>query len=115
VLFPGLRLVTACEPPRPLGEHGRALWDQTTAEFDFSDIAGRELLGQACKALDRVQAMRKQIDEDGELIETNKGTRAHPLLQAELSGRSFVVRTLSRLGLPYEPVRSPGHPPGAAA
>jgi hypothetical protein len=98
-----------------LKSYGRALWDAVTAEFDFSDIAGRELLCQACAQLDRVEAMREQIDEEGELLETEHSNKAHPLLQAELSGRAFVCRTLSRLGLPYEPIRSPGRPPSSRA
>lgn len=116
VPFPGAKpIVTAWEPPRALGPDGRALWDQVTSEFRFDDIAGRELLAQCCAALDRVEGIRKQINDDGELIETEKGTKAHPLLQAELAGRGFVTRTLLRLGLAYEPVKAMGRPPGSAA
>jgi hypothetical protein len=116
--FPGLKPpVPAWEPPRPLGPHGRALWDAVTSEFCFDDVTGRELLGEACEALDRVQAMRERINLDGEVQITADGqAKPHPLLQAELSGRGFITRTLCRLGLPYEPVRSgPGRPPSSAA
>jgi hypothetical protein len=114
--FPGLKLATAWEPPRPLGSHGRELWDQVTREFRFDDIAGRELLAQCCEALDRVETMRKQTNDDGEaMVGTEGQAKPHPLLQAELAGRGFITRTLLRLGLNYEPVKAPGRPPGSAA
>jgi hypothetical protein len=36
--------------------------------------------------------------------------RDHPALKHEIANRSFVVRTLTRLGLNVEPVRGPGRP-----
>jgi hypothetical protein len=40
--------------------------------------------------------------------------RDHPLLKHELSARSFVVRSLHRLGLDIEPTRDgSGRPPGS--
>jgi hypothetical protein len=48
---------TPLEPPRPLGVHGRRLWDQADAEYDVSDAAGIEMLAQACTMLDRAEAL----------------------------------------------------------
>jgi hypothetical protein len=40
--------------------------------------------------------------------------RDHSLIKHEIAARSFVVRTLARLGLDLEPVRAgPGRPAGA--
>jgi hypothetical protein len=39
------------------------------------------------------------------------GPRDHPLLKHELAARSFVVRTLQRLGLNMEAVKPTGRPP----
>lgn len=101
--------------PAGLETHGRALWDSVTAEYDISDAGGVAMLTQACRALDRAESCREQIDCDGELIRTVNGPREHPLLKAEIAARSFVVRTLARLGLMFEPVRlTPGRPPGFA-
>jgi hypothetical protein len=44
------------------------------------------------------------------LILTKSGAREHPLLKAELSNRAFVSRTLARLGLDVEAVRTVGRP-----
>ena len=57
---------SAITPPRPLGEHGMRLWHRHAAsEYDIADIGGREMLAQACAALDRAEELREQIDRDG--------------------------------------------------
>jgi hypothetical protein len=97
-------------PPRKLGVHGMWLWDAIMAEYDIADVGGRELLVQACAALDRAEALCEAIDRDGEVITTEKGPKAHPALRDELAARAFVVRTLERLGLNIEPIKPPGRP-----
>jgi len=65
----------------------------------------------AAEALDRAEVCRERIDRDGEMISTKGGMRKNPLLKSELASRAFVVRTLARLGLNFEPVRpSVGRP-----
>jgi hypothetical protein len=114
---PPLTLVTPTaakwpKPPRDLGEHGRALWDQITREYLVEDSGGIEMLMQACEAQDRIGRLREQINADGEVIHQRGTIKEHPGLKIELALRSFVVRTLQRLGLNYEPVRSSAGRPG---
>jgi hypothetical protein len=99
-------------PPRKLGNHGMALWNRVMSEYDVADSGGRELLAQACLALDRAESLRETIARDGEFVSTRAGgLREHPGLKPELAARAFVVKTLCRLGLHVEPVRSgPGRP-----
>src|SRR5215203_6206724 len=85
-------------PPRELGEHGRTLWLTILNEYDISDGGGREMLALACQALDRAEACRAQIDEDGEMLRTKTGMRENPLLKSELANRGFIVKTLGKLG-----------------
>jgi hypothetical protein len=101
------------EAPRNLGEHGSALWLTVMAEYDLQDTGGREMLRQACAALDRAEACAEHIRQDGEVVRTKSGPKDHPALKHELANRSFVVRTLHRLGLDVEPVRPVGRPAGA--
>ena len=101
---------SAITPPRPFGEHGQRLWLGTLKEYDIADIGGREMLAQACAALDRAEELREQIDRDGAVIRTKTGMRDHPALKHELASRAFVVRTLHRLGLDVEPVGRIGRP-----
>jgi hypothetical protein len=104
---------TAPEPPRPLGDAGLALWLRVNSEYDISDAAGVEMLCQACQSLDRAEALRAEIDADGEVIRARGLVKDHPALKHELASRAFVVRTLARLGLSFEPLRpTPGRPPG---
>jgi hypothetical protein len=80
------------------------------AAYQIDDEGGRELLALACEALDRAESLRQQIQRDGEVITTRMGIRDHPALKHELANRSFVGKTLVRLGLEVEPVRGTGRP-----
>jgi hypothetical protein len=100
-------------PPRTLDAPGLALWNRVLREYDVSDVAGRELLTLACQSLDRAEALREAIDRDGEMLMLRTGgMREHPGIKPELANRAFVVKTLSKLGLDLEPLRtgSPGRP-----
>ena len=99
------------EPPRPLGEHGRALWQAIQSEYAVEDAGGVELLAQACAALDRAEDCCTAIQKDGPVIVTANGMRDHPLLKHELANRAFVTRAIARLGLDVEAVKAVGRPP----
>jgi hypothetical protein len=103
---PTIPIPPGCE----LGEHGAALWARVQTEFRISDVGGIELLMQCCLASDRAEALRARIDEDGETIHTKMGLKAHPCLKDEIAARSFIVRTLERLGVTLEPLKPVGHP-----
>jgi hypothetical protein len=79
----------------------------------IQDAGGRELLVLACQQLDRAEALKAQIDQEGEVVQTRNGPRDHPALRHELQARAFVAKTLLRLGLNVEPLRPvPGRPAG---
>jgi hypothetical protein len=104
------------QPPRPLGEHGQRLWRQVNAEYLIDDAPGIEFLTLACQALDRAEELAACVAEDGPVIRTRTGIKAHPAIKEELACRGFLVRTLQKLGLNFEPLRSgPGRPPGRGA
>lgn len=77
-------------PPSDLGANGSDLWRRVTREFHFDDIGSLTLLGLACRAMDRAESLRKQIDNDGEVISGPNGPREHPLLKAEIANLSFL-------------------------
>jgi hypothetical protein len=69
---------------------------------------------QACQAVDRAEALAGHVAEDGEIVRTPNGIKAHPAIREELACRGFIVRTLQKLGLNYEPLRAlAGRPLGA--
>lgn len=100
------------KPARKLGASGTLLWKSIMAEYEIADAGGQQMLTLACQQLDRAEACREQIDRDGEVVHTKHGPKEHPLLKQELQSRSFVVRTLQRLGLDVEAIKPAGRPPG---
>ena len=69
------------------------------------------MLLQICEAADRVQEFSTIISRDGMVVRTKSGPKDHPLLRHELAARSFIIRSLSRLGLDVEQVKTIGRPP----
>jgi len=101
---------TGIKPARKLGAHGAALWRTVMSGYEIVDAGGVEMLTAACQSLDRAESLREQIDADGEIIRSKSGMREHPGLRHELAARAFTCRTLQRLGLDVEAVRTIGRP-----
>jgi hypothetical protein len=101
------------KPSRPLGKHGQALWQSIVTEYGIEDAGGVEMLTMACQSLDRAEELAAAIKEDGAVIRTRGIVKEHPGIKAELANRSFVVRTLQRLGLDVEALKSVGRPPAS--
>ena len=106
---------SAPKPPANLGPAGVNLWRSIMAEYDISDAGGQAPLEQAAAAYDRAERLRVEIERDGEIVRGRAGMREHPGLRGELASRSFVCRTLQRLGINLEAVRmASGRPSGPA-
>src|SRR5262245_34468317 len=102
------------EPPRPLGVHGRDLWDRVMHAYGIMDVGGIELLCLACQAIDRAESCRAAIDRDGEMICGRDGVmRRNQLLRDELANRAFAARCVDRLGINQEALKPVGRPPKA--
>ena len=99
-------------PPAHLGEDGLALWRGVQVEYAISDPAGLELLRQAAEAADQIASVRKQIDENGELLMVRGVPRVNPLCAVERDQRAALVRCIRNLNLDLEPLRDRGRPPG---
>jgi hypothetical protein len=114
---PSLALVssktTTVSPPRKLGRTGMSLWTRILSDFTIDDAAGLELLAQAAEAADMLGKLNTAIAEDGPIVRGRNGMRANPLIREALGYKSFITRTLGRLGILSEPLRSPGRPPQA--
>lgn len=109
-----LKADTTPAPPRKLGPHGAALWRSINSAYRIEDAGGVELLCLAAQALDRAEECSEQIAKDGAVFHLATGAlKEHPLCKIELANRSFVARSLQRLGLDVEPIRPTGRPPGS--
>jgi hypothetical protein len=103
----------ALAPPATLGDSGRALWNAIHADFEITDAAGLAMLTEICIETDRCAEYAEAIARDGAVIRTKNGPKDHPLLKHEIASRSFVVRSLHRLGLDViVPRAEPGRPAG---
>jgi hypothetical protein len=98
-------------PPANLKPTGRELWQTILHEYEIDDSGSLALLAEACKAADRAAECSKIIDKEGLVIATKMGVRDHPLMKAELLLRSFVTRTLIRIGVVDPPKNPIGRPP----
>src|SRR5262249_42945563 len=89
------------EPPQPLGDVGRALWDRLLADRDLPSERERELLLNACVATDRAAALGVEIERDGAVVTSTTGhKREHPGVRAELHYRALATRCLALLKPP---------------
>src|SRR5262245_51589327 len=102
--------LTAPAPPRELGTPGLALWNRITSGYNIDDPGSVELLVQACTMADRAEALAASIERDGAVIYSKAGPKPHPAIREELGCRSFVTRTLVRLGITLEAIKPPGRP-----
>jgi hypothetical protein len=102
------------QPPAHLGEDGRQLWLGVQTEYSMDDPAGLQLLRQAAECADRISNVRRQIDEQGEMLMIKGAPRIHPLCQVERDQRAALVRCLRALNLDLEPLKSRGRPVGFA-
>jgi hypothetical protein len=103
-------IATLMAPPSNLGKAGRTLWQSVMVEYDIRDSGGQQMLLQICEAADRVQEFSAIIKRDGPVVRTKMGPKDHPLLKHEQAARSFIVRSLGRLGLDVEPIKQIGRP-----
>jgi len=101
---------TIVAPPPNLGPAGQKLWQSVLSDYEISDAGGLALLEQICFSYERAERLRAEIDRDGEIVRGRNGMPQHPGLRGELANRSFVARSLQRLGVNPEAIGRIGRP-----
>ena len=89
-------------PPAPVGldARGRRFWTRTVATYALSP-SERELLVEACRALDTCEALQAVVGAEGITTAGSKGQpRAHPALAELRQARLALARLLAHLALP---------------
>lgn len=90
------------QPPSDLRERGREFWDRIVATWDLT-VAEIELLAEACRCLDELDALRDLVAEDGLRVVGSTGQqRVHPALAQARQTRQLLGRLLAQLELPDE-------------
>jgi P27 family predicted phage terminase small subunit len=88
-------------PPGYLAAQGRGrrFWQRVVGEWECSP-AELELLAEACRTLDELQALRRAVAREGATVLGSQGQRrAHPALTELRLGRGELRRLLDALGL----------------
>jgi phage terminase small subunit len=86
-------------PPAGLKDAGKALWKDTVAEVEF-DPHHLRVLGEACKTLDEVHALKGRLEADGSIVDSPQGQKVHPALPELRQARMTLARLLASLKIP---------------
>ncbi|WP_370501199.1 terminase [Mycolicibacterium sp. jd] len=86
-------------PPPGLKASGRRLWQSTVKDFDL-DEHELALLREACRSLDSLDALQVAVDQDGVVVESPQGLKAHPALVEVRQQRITFARLVAALGIP---------------
>ena len=89
-------------PPSDLAARGRGrrFWRTITADYECS-ASELELLGEACRTLDELDALRRAVEKDGAIVAGSVGQpRPHPALTEARGLRAELRRLLDALGIP---------------
>lgn len=90
------------KPPTGLGKRGRTFWRDVVAEFDLTD-AERHLLHEACRSLDRIDALEALVADEGMTVTGSTGqTVLHPGIAEARQQRLVLGRLVKQLELPDE-------------
>lgn len=85
-----------------LGSRGSAFWDAVQAEFEF-DERESELLLEACRTMDAIDALVVAVAENGTMIEGSKGQPTlNPAIPELRQQQAALGRLLGQLDLDDE-------------
>lgn len=88
--------------PNHLRARGRNFWDRTLADFDL-DHGEMELLAEACRTLDGLDALAAAVERDGVTVKGSMGqTQVHPAITEARGQRAILQRLLKSLDLPND-------------
>jgi phage terminase small subunit len=93
--------MTTPKPPPGLKPRGRGLFKEITTIYRL-DPGEIQLLIQACRTVDRIDAIDRTLAEEGLIVRGNRGQlpRSHPLLQTMHEAQRTLSRLIAELALP---------------
>ena len=101
---------TKPKPPNGLATRGRKFWRDVVDEFDLTD-AERHLLHEACRSLDRIDALEALVATEGQTVTGSTGqTVLHPAIAEARQQRLVLGRLVKQLDLPDEDEYTPAKP-----
>jgi len=89
--------------PKHLSAESKRFWAEILKEYCIEDPAGLKILRVALEALDRAQAAREQIEQDGMTYIDKAGQpKGNPLLPVERDSRAAFLAGMKALNLDPE-------------
>lgn len=86
--------------PSGLGRRGRRFWRESVDKYEFNG-AEVHLLTEACRTLDRIDALDRLIAEEGQMVRGSMGQPVmHPAIAESRQQRIVLGRLLKQLDLP---------------
>jgi hypothetical protein len=104
---------TAPRPPAGLGVSGRRLWRAIVRDYEPASHE-LELLRQACRVLDTIDALDEVTETDGVVVDSPQGRKAAPSVVEGRAQRLAFAKMLAALGVDDADVAA-GAGPGAAS
>jgi hypothetical protein len=93
---------------------GRRFWKQVTMEWECGPVE-LELLAEACRVLDELDALRRAVKKEGATVRGSEGQRrAHPALAEARLLRGELRRLLDALAIPA-PLAAAAEQPGVVS
>ena len=89
----------APNPPRGTGKAGAALWRAVLAEYELEQHE-LLLLREAVRTVDVLDDLTERVAQDGAVLASSQGDRAHPALVEARQQRITLARLLAALRLP---------------
>lgn len=98
-------MARSVKPPADFGAPARHLWRSCLARDDSlaeSDNPMRDVLLNACRLSDQIEAMQRTLTTEGLQVDTATGPKAHPMLGEQNKAMSLQARLLTALRMPDE-------------
>jgi hypothetical protein len=98
--------------PQGLSAEARRLFRETIAQYQIDDAPSLVLLGNACRALDRLREAEGQVKAEGAVYADRFGQpKAHPAAARVDAENLTLQRSLRELGINLAPLPSQSRPP----
>src|SRR4051795_11906871 len=91
--------MTKPKPPRGAQRAGKALWDAVLDEYELEEHE-LLLLREAVRTVDTLDLLEARVAQDGPLLGSSQGERAHPALVEARQQRITLARLQAALRLP---------------
>lgn len=98
--------------PAGLSHEAKKLFCETRDQYGIDDAPSLALLGNACRALDRLRLAESQVKKEGAVYTDRFGQpKAHPAAARVDAENLTLQRSLRELGINLAPLPSSSRPP----